>query len=156
MHVEKNSRLFSPSGRIRIDSTPMYLFVLIPLWCMLTNLADSSTSHWSRVASLLVAGILTLSGVGFVVRRSRYSYPYEFVKIAPERLYVRVKGYADIVIDWASVDRISVSRFHELVLIHKDGAKRPIWIPRFFWPKKMPLDEFVSQFENALNHYRSR
>lgn len=142
--------VYRPSGRIRIESIPVQAFGLIPAWHFWQSSTRLRFPDWFSICYLVLSIVLALGFFSFCVRRLRHSYPFECLVLASEGFHIRVKGYADISIDWTTVERISVSRFFERVLIYEQGKKRPTGIPRFFWPKKMPLAEFVAKFEQAL------
>lgn len=147
--VTANILVYKPSGRIRIESIPFQVMGLIPAWHFWQSSARSRFPAWFSMYYLVLSTLMAFGFFAFCVRRLRHSYPYEYLVLTPDKLHIRVRGYADVSIDWGSVSRISVSRFFERVLIYKVGKKRPIGIPRFFWPKRMPLAEFAALFEAA-------
>lgn len=149
LHVDEDSRIFFPSGRIRIGSAILQIFNLMFLGLVLSNGKNSNRPTWARAISFLVAGFLILSTVEYLVRRFRYSSPTEFLMVSIGEIFLRVRGRADVSIPWSQVRQVSHSKFSEFVFIHVNDKKHPVPIPRFFWPKKMPLRDFAAVFEEA-------
>ncbi len=150
LQIDANATLFVPSGRIRIDSIYIHIFNAFILWLVLRSGFRATTSTLLQICSFICASFIVISATEFLVRRLRHPSPNEFLLLSPGRLFMRRKGHRDVSIQADDVSRVLTVEFTELVSIQIKDAKRPFVIPRFLWPKQMPLEEFAAQVEQSL------
>ncbi len=146
--LEAGATCFRPRGYLRADSWHATLWgVVVVMW--ITPFAMRQFPLWFQVWWLVVASVMLYGVVSFVLRRLKYPHPMEFLFIGSTRVSVRIRGQPDWSIEWANVQRISVSHFFAQVRVHERARGRVYRIPGFFRPKGVTWEEFARLFGQA-------